>query len=108
MSIQLSESPVSVYNRIMHEPEIPPTIADALREDLFAGHKIVAIKRYRDATRCELKEAKDAVEAYEARLRVSDPGRFSHPPNSGGCGWFLFVALGAVIAAAALAWRLLK
>ncbi len=33
-----------------------------------AGQKIEAIKVYRDATKCGLKEAKDAVEAVERTL----------------------------------------
>jgi ribosomal protein L7/L12 len=35
---------------------------------LRANQKIEAIKVYRDATKCGLKEAKDAVEAIEATL----------------------------------------
>jgi hypothetical protein len=38
---------------------------------LRAGHKIQAIKRYREMTDLGLKEAKDAVDAIEARLRQS-------------------------------------
>lgn len=41
-----------------------PEIEDAIR----AGRKIEAIKRYREAFGTDLKGAKDAVEALEARL----------------------------------------
>lgn len=39
---------------------------DAIEEQLLEGNKIEAIKLYREQTGCDLKEAKDEVEAYEA------------------------------------------
>jgi hypothetical protein len=46
---------------------ITPAIAEAIR----AGRKIEAIKLYREAHGVGLKEAKDAVDAYEAAVRGS-------------------------------------
>lgn len=43
---------------------VDPEVVRLLR----AGQKIEAIKVYRDATRCGLREAKDAVEAIESKL----------------------------------------
>ena len=43
---------------------VDPEIVRLLRAD----QKIEAIKVYRDATKCGLREAKDAVEAIEAKL----------------------------------------
>src|SRR5258707_15323200 len=47
-----------------------------IRDAIFAGRKIEAIKLYREFTRQGLKEAKDAVEEMERKLRVESPGRF--------------------------------
>jgi ribosomal protein L7/L12 len=46
---------------------ITPEIAEAIR----SGRKIEAIKLYREAHGVGLKEAKDAVDAYEAAVRGS-------------------------------------
>ena len=46
----------------------PPGANPELVRLIRAGQKIEAIKVYRDATRCGLKEAKDAVEALEKTL----------------------------------------
>ena len=59
---------------------------------LFAGHKIQAIKLYRVAAGVGLKEAKDAMEAYETKLRTEAPDRFT-AGSSRGCAsmilWFV-------------------
>src|SRR5260370_39249837 len=47
-----------------------------IREEIFAGRTISAIKLYRQFTGSGLKEAKDAVEEMERKLRVESPGRF--------------------------------
>lgn len=78
---------------------------DAIHADLFASRKIPAIKTYRAATGAGLKAAKDAVEAMEAQLRASSPGRFTEPPAKGGCLPMLLLALPAPAALAALFWR---
>jgi len=57
----------------------------ALRELLFAGRKIEAIKLYREMTGLGLKEAKEAVEGLESSLRKETPDRFKTPPAKGGC-----------------------
>ncbi|WP_189078662.1 ribosomal protein L7/L12 [Mangrovihabitans endophyticus] len=44
----------------VREPE--PTLPGPVWEELVAGRKIQAIKKYREATGAGLKEAKDAVE----------------------------------------------
>jgi hypothetical protein len=50
-----------------HSPGSPRPISDGdlarVREQALAGNMIPAIKLYREATGCGLKEAKDAVEA---------------------------------------------
>jgi ribosomal protein L7/L12 len=55
------------------EPAAPPQSPQGLNEQvrllLQQGNKIEAIKVYREATGCGLKEAKDAVEAIEYMLK---------------------------------------
>ena len=70
---------------------------------LFAGRKIQAIKAYREATGVGLKEAKDAMEAYEVRLRQEHPDRFTAAPKSGCMGVILLAVLAAAVAA--YGWR---
>src|SRR5690348_11716925 len=48
----------------------------AIREEIFAGRMISAIKVYRQCTGLGLKEAKDAVEEMEKKLRLESPERF--------------------------------
>ncbi len=52
---------------------------------VFAGRKIEAIKIYREGTGVGLKDAKDFIEALEARLRHDSPEKFSGPPRGAGC-----------------------
>ena len=55
----------------------PGDLSMRIREAIFAGRKIEAIKLHREQTGLGLKESKDAVEKLEAELRVSDPTRFT-------------------------------
>lgn len=47
-----------------------------MTELLFVGHKLNAIKIYRQATGAGLKESKDFVDALEAQLMQTMPERF--------------------------------
>ena len=47
-----------------------PGLSRQVRDQIVAGNKIGAIKRYREEYGCGLKEAKDAVEAFERQLSV--------------------------------------
>jgi hypothetical protein len=55
-----------------------------IRDAIFAGRKIEAIKLYRQYTRQGLKEAKDAVEDLEKKLRSESPERFLVDEPEGG------------------------
>jgi ribosomal protein L7/L12 len=46
-----------------------PSEMRAIRKELLAGHKITAIKLYRELYGVGLKEAKDAIDAMEGNLR---------------------------------------
>ena len=66
---------------------------------VFAGEKIRAIRIYRTATNSSLVDAKNFVEALEARLRQESPGKFTTPPTQGSCSRTLaiLVAIGFAI-----------
>ena len=81
---------------------LPDDKIAALRELLFAGRKIEAIKLYREMTDVGLKEAKDAVESLESSLRKEFPDRFKSPPAKGGC--LGVAAVSGVCVAAAFYW----
>jgi hypothetical protein len=51
-------------------------VSEDVRDALDAGNKIEAIRRYRQETGVGLKEAKEAVEAYER-----SPGARANPPT---------------------------
>lgn len=52
---------------------------------IFRGEKIAAIKLYQEMTGIGLREAKQEVEALEAKLRQQVPERFVVRSGSGGC-----------------------
>jgi ribosomal protein L7/L12 len=86
---------------------MPAPISDAdlrrVREAIFAGRKIEAIRIYRECTGSGLAEAKEFVEALEAAMRQTDAEKFTAPAGSRGClGAVLFLAsLGALAGACA-------
>jgi len=65
---------------------LPDGVVQQIRDALFAGQKIGAIKLYREATGLGLKEAKDFIDALEAKLRAAEPERFTGDPGGKGCG----------------------
>jgi ribosomal protein L7/L12 len=76
---------------------------DEIEAALFAGERIQAIRLYRGATREGLKEAKDFIDALEAELRRTEPGRFTAPPAKG-CGTTALILLAAVAVLTWIAW----
>ncbi len=87
------------------QPDLPDDARDAIDTALYAGRKIDAIKQYREATGGGLKEAKEAVEVYEAELRARHPQHFTKPPARAGCttAILLTATLATAAALAALA-----
>lgn len=59
--------------------------AEQIVEAIYAGRKIEAIKLYREQSGKGLKEAKEFVEALEARLRRETPDKFKKPAGKSGC-----------------------
>ncbi len=90
----------------MSEPN-PEGQAEAIKQALFRGEKIEAIKLYREQTKLGLAESKVAMEALEAELRKTQPESFAKPatPAGKGCstqalaGVEVLVALAAIVAA---------
>jgi hypothetical protein len=75
---------------------IPEDKLEPIKQALFQGRKIQAIKRYRKRTETGLKEAKKAVEKLEIELRAASPEKFTAPTGGKGC-LGVMVALGAVV-----------
>jgi ribosomal protein L7/L12 len=74
-------------------------------EALFQGRKIEAIKIYRGLAGVGLKEAKDFVDALEARLKRDQPERFKKPAGASGCAG-IWVLIAGIAVLAALFWWL--
>lgn len=86
--------------------QLSPEIEQQVREALYAGNKIAAIKVYREGSDLGLKESKDAVEALETELRAKEPTRFTRPAGKGCLGVVLVFMLTAVVASIILVVRL--
>ena len=69
-----------------------------IKEAVFSGQKITAIKLYREVTGAGLAEAKDAVEKIEGELRGASPEKFKAAPTGQGC-----LGVVAMVCAAAVA-----
>ena len=80
-----------------------PTDADfqKIKDLIFAGNKIGAIKAYRKLMGADLAEAKSAVEEMTAELRESEPERFQQAAGKG-CS----AAAACLLGAMALGWVL--
>jgi len=65
--------------------QIPENALAPIKEAIFQGCKIEAIKLYRAQTDEGLAEAKTAVKELEAELRKSSPNLFSAKPAGKGC-----------------------
>lgn len=62
---------------------------------LYAGHKVEAIKLYREAVRgAGLADAKTAVDQLEEKLRIEHPENFGPPSPKTGCLGIMAVGLG--------------
>jgi hypothetical protein len=57
-----------------------------IKEALYAGRKIEAIKVYREVRCVGLKEAKEDVDKLERELRKHSPEKFTVPPAKGCLG----------------------
>ena len=80
-----------------------PTDADfqKIKDLIFAGNKIGAIKAYRKLMAADLAEAKSAVEEMTVELKESEPERFQQAAGKG-CS----AAAACLLGAAGFAWTL--
>ena len=81
--------------------ELPQAVIEEIREAIFAGKKIQAIKLYRQAADTGLKEAKEFIEKLSDKLYEESPDQFSSPPGASGCAGALLTML---IIAGTLGW----
>lgn len=73
---------------------IPEGELVSIREALYRGRKIEAIKIYREVTGMGLAEAKAAVERLEEELRATRPENFLPQTERRGCLGLLVVGFG--------------
>ncbi len=66
-------------------------VPQELQDLIYAGQKIAAIKLVREKKGCDLKEAKDRVDAVQARLREQFPEDFAAGTGKSGCASVLLV-----------------
>jgi ribosomal protein L7/L12 len=83
---------------------IPEETALQIREALFRGNKIEAIKIYRKISGTGLAEAKASVETLEQELRVLSPEKFTKSAAGKGC---LAMILGSAVVTA-IVWSVLS
>jgi hypothetical protein len=82
--------------------QIPEATLAEIKEALFRGQKLQAIKLYREYTETGLAEAKTALDELEAELRSASPDKFTAAPSAKGC--FGVAVIICVMATAAVLW----
>jgi len=80
--------------------DLSPETVEQVRQAIFAGQKIQAIKIYREATGHQLVDAKKFIDALTVRLREEEPESFTSSSSSG-CSTVVCVL---VFAAIGLVW----
>jgi hypothetical protein len=76
--------------------EPTPESLEQIKQALFAGRKIEAIKIYREVMHTDLKGAKDFADALEQMLRAESPEKFSASSGASGC-LPLMIVLGLIL-----------
>jgi hypothetical protein len=71
---------------------LPEEKLTEIKNAVFSGQKIEAIRIYRELTNKGLAESKKDVEKIEATLRTTQPQLFKVPPRQGCLTTVLFVA----------------
>lgn len=69
---------------------------DEIREHLFSGRRIEAIKAYRMATEADLKASKEFIDELEGKMREEFPDHFK-ASNQKGCVGVLLLLVGVAI-----------
>jgi hypothetical protein len=85
----------------MNQP-IPENTLALIKEALYRGEKIRAIKLHREATGLGLAESKAEVDKLEASLRTSAPEKFMAATSGKGC--LSIIVMACVIVGAVILW----
>lgn len=64
--------------------ELSPEQVAGIRDAIFAGNKIVAIKLYRAATGMDFQDSKEAIEKLTEKLEEQDPAMFARQQKQSG------------------------
>ena len=83
---------------------IPENILAPIKEALFRGQKIEAIKLYREGTGAGLADAKTAVEKLEVDLRAASPEKFTSPSPAPAKGCLGVIVMAGVVVGAVILW----
>ncbi len=75
---------------------IPDDKSDAIKEMIFRGKKIEAIKLHRQSSGGSLAESKKAIEELEKELRATHLENFGPPVESRGCLGILLALSGFI------------
>ncbi|MFZ2403592.1 MAG: hypothetical protein WAW41_00535 [Methylobacter sp.] len=81
---------------------IPSGVQYEITNLIYSGNKIGAIKRYREAVNCDLKTAKDAIDAVTVQLKTANPLAFNESRHKGG-GVYVAVIILLVMGAVEIA-----
>lgn len=82
--------------------KVPEEKLGPIKETIFSGQKIAAIKLYREATGAGLTDAKNEVEKIETELRAASPEKFKAAPAGKGCLGVIVMICAAVVLVGAL------
>jgi hypothetical protein len=67
---------------------------------IYSGNKIGAIKHYREAAQCDLKTAKDVIDAVTVELKAANPLAFNESQHKGGSGCVVVIIVLIIVAIA--------
>lgn len=72
--------------------------AEDIKEALYEGRKIEAIKIFREQTGADLADSKKFIEELADELYANEPEKFKAAPNQGGCSPVIcMVVTGAIV-----------
>lgn len=70
---------------------------EQIESHLYSGHKIAAIKLFREHTGASLAQSKQVIEQHESELRSQSPERFTRPAGKGCTAVLLAVVMLAIM-----------
>ncbi|MGZ8157866.1 MAG: hypothetical protein ACXWT1_06615 [Methylobacter sp.] len=73
--------------------DIPSGVQYEITSLIYSGDKIGAIKRYRETANCDLKTAKDVIDAVTVQLKTANPLAFNESQHKDGSGCAVVIVL---------------